>query len=175
MTYIYYALICLTLIVFQTSVVPCLMPSHFFYDALIPFIVYLGVFQPGYGSFAFLLVLGLIMDGLSGGAYGVYLATYVWLYAGVRLLGRIFRLRNSVILLIILVSGVCLENAVFWGSILLSGQGARMYWFPIQSIGMQVLWTALAGLILIKIFETLQKLWSHRIRALRTGKTNVLG
>ena len=168
MTYVYYTLICLTLIVFQTSVVPCLMPSHFFYDALIPFIAYLGVFQPGYGSFAFSLVLGLIMDGLSGGAFGVYVATYLWLYAGVRLLGKIFRLRNGGVLLIILVLGVCLENAVFWGSILLSRQGVRMYWFPIQSIGLQVLWTALAGLILIRIFETLQNLWNQWARAFRT-------
>lgn len=175
MKYVYYALISLTLIVFQTSVAPCLMPYHFFYDALIPFIVYLGVFQPGWGAFVFSLALGLIMDGLSGGAFGVYLTVYLWLYAGVRLLNRIFRLKNGGILLIILVLGVCLENAVFLGSIFLSGHGARMYWFPIQSIGLQIAWTVLAGLILIKIFETFQKLWNQWGRTFRTGKTDVLG
>ena len=83
MIYAFHLIVCLLLVLFQTTLLAVGGPIHF-YDLLVPFVIYLGAYRPPKEAVPVLILAGLAMDGISGGVFGVYLTVYLWLYVGVR-------------------------------------------------------------------------------------------
>ena len=119
MTFFIYIFICLGFIVIQTTLFPLFAWLTDFYDLLIPFVVYLGLFRPLKEGLPVVFFLGLTMDTLSGGAFGIYSTTYFWLYACIAWLIGILHFKNNLLLPFIVVVGVLMENLVFLGTIML--------------------------------------------------------
>ena len=64
-------------------------------------------------AFALGVLLGFIMDSLSGAPFGVYMSSYLWFFLGVRWISRFLHSVNSILLPFVMASGVLVENVIY--------------------------------------------------------------
>ncbi len=157
MTYCFYSCVCLCLVIFQTTIIPHIPLFNNFYDLLIPFIVYLGLFRPAREGIHFILALGFLMDNLSGGPFGLYLTTYLWLFIVVRLVIRYLHARNNILLLFIVAAGVLMENIIFIASVYMSGPDSQFFAITIRPVIFQILWAGCTGFFFITFLNNSHK------------------
>jgi cell shape-determining protein MreD len=68
------------------------------YDLLIPFVIFLSICLPARECLPFILVLGFIVDNLSGSPFGLYLTFYFWLFVSMRWVIKYLRAGNKSLL-----------------------------------------------------------------------------
>ena len=161
MTYFFYICVCLGLIIFQTAIMPSLPFFDRFYDLLCPFVIYLGLFRPARESIPVILIIGMIMDSILGGPFGLYVTTYVWLFIGVKWMISYLHLGNSAILALVVASGVLLENFIFIGTMAIIAPEARFPANAANIVGVQVLWAIFTGPFALMTFDYTQKNWDR--------------
>ena len=168
MTYLFYLGLSLCLITVQTTMVYWLPAFSHFYDLLIPFVLYLGLYRSMRESVPVLFFLGLIMDNLSGTPFGLHTTAYFWIFVIVNVGVKFLHVGNQILLLIVIVSGVLIENSIIVGTIILLG---RNPYFPAQdfrSIIFQVLWALFTGpliLLLIRYTHRQYEKWTDKLVA----------
>lgn len=161
----------LGIILIQATLFPVILLFHRHYDLVLPMVVYLGLYRNFRESFPLLAGLGLIMDSLSGGAFGLYLTTYFWLYAGVNWTIRLLDRRNLFLTIGLVAVGVLVENGLFLAVTLFKPQP---YW-PLENfntIFVQLLWAVSTGPLMILFIATMNRRWEHfgsRLAAERNG------
>ncbi|MEW6076252.1 MAG: rod shape-determining protein MreD [Thermodesulfobacteriota bacterium] len=101
----------MALILLETLVLAVYLPSGLTYDLLIPLVVYLSFFHPNGRTILLILFLGLIVDGLTGGAMGVYALTYFWIFAGAQLVVHYLQKDNLALMASVILAGILLEYA----------------------------------------------------------------
>jgi rod shape-determining protein MreD len=150
MIYGYHLIICLFLIIFQTTVL-AEAPAHL-YDLLSPFVVFLGVCRRPREAIPVLALAGLAMDGISGGVFGVHLSAYLWIYIGVRWAIQFLHVGNVILLPLLVAVGVAFESLVvaFSAVVLASSPWPVGSIFSVVSV--QVFWGALTGPFLMLFF-----------------------
>jgi cell shape-determining protein MreD len=94
MRYCFYIGTCLLLIIVQTTVLTYSNAIGGIYDLLIPFVIFLSICMPVRECLPFILVLGFIVDNLSGSPFGLYLTFYFWLFVGMRWIIKYLRAGN---------------------------------------------------------------------------------
>lgn len=144
MIYGYHLIVCLFLIIFQTTLLVGGGMVHL-YDLLAPFVVYLGVYHLPRRAIPVLVFSGLAMDGLSGGVFGVHLTAYLWMYVGVRWAIQFLQVGNAILLPLLVTAGVVFESLVvaFSAVVLASASWPVASLFPVVSG--QALWGAVTG------------------------------
>ena len=159
MTFLIYIFICLGFIVIQTTFFPLFAWLGDFYDLLIPFVVYLGLFRPIKEGLPAVFFLGLAMDTLSGGAFGIYSTTYLWLYACIAWLIGFFHFKNNLLLPFIVVVGVLVENLVFLGTIMLGNPGGTLPQGTVRTLTIQLLWALFTGPLVLLFIRSAHLGW----------------
>ncbi len=159
MTYLIYIAICLVFIVVQTTLFPLFSWMGNFYDPLIPFVVYLGLFRPVKEGLPAVFLIGLTMDTLSGGAFGIYSTTYLWLYGVIAWLIGFFHFKNNLLLPFVVLVGVFLENLVFLGTVKLSNPEAVLPAGILRTVGGQLLWALFTGPPLLLFIKFIHQNW----------------
>jgi cell shape-determining protein MreD len=156
MIYGYHLLICLFLIILQTTLLAIGSMVHL-YDLLAPFVVYLGVFHLPRVAIPVIAFSGLAMDGISGGVFGVHLTAYLWMYVGVRWVIQFLQAGNVILLPLLVTAGVFFESLLvaFSAVVLTSAPWPVETVFPVVSG--QVLWGAVTGPFLMLAFVRGQK------------------
>jgi cell shape-determining protein MreD len=171
MTYSFYIITCLALIVFQTVIMPDLPVISSFYDLTTIFVIYLAVLRSNRESLPVVLVLGVIMDNLSGTPLLVYTMTYFWLYISVRWLSRFLQVGMRFRLAFIVVVGVILETMI---SVVSFGGLKALSEMPASDIGkiaIRLLWALFIGPILILVLQRLHRLWNKMISRMLTQRS----
>ena len=153
MTYCFYICACLCLIIFQTTIIPHISLFNHFYDLLIPFIIYLGLFRPAREGILFILVPGFLMDSLSGGPFGLYVTIYLWLFIVVKSVSKYLHVRNNILLVFIVAAGVLMENIIFIVSISMSGPDAQFLSITAKTVIFQILWAVSTGFFFLIFFN----------------------
>jgi rod shape-determining protein MreD len=153
MTYLLYTVVCLLLIVFQTT-----LSMHFailsgMYDLFLLFVVYLGFYRTVREGFPFVILFGLAMDSLSGGPFGLYLTSYFWLYICILGMTRFMRVGNNMILPLVVVGSILFQNIIFLGTMTLFVPEAKIPAFLYQNVLTQLLWSVITGPVLILLFR----------------------
>ena len=166
MTYCFYLITCLLLVILQTSITPYLPSSFVFYDLLVPFSIYLGLFRPTRESMFIILFIGFVMDSLSGGLFGLYMTTYFWLFIGVRWLTKFFQVENSTLFLFIVAIGVLVENCIFIGISFILGSISQISKIEIKIISFQILLALFTGPFFLIIFNYTQRRWDKWFKEL---------
>jgi len=161
MTYFFYICVCLCLIIFQTAIMPSLPFFDRFYDLLCPFVIYLGLFRPARESIPVILIIGIIMDSILGGAFGLYVTAYIWLFIGVKCMTSYLHLGNSVLLSLVVAAGVLLENFIFIGTMAMIAPEAQFPANAASIVGVQVLWAIFTGHLALMLFDYAQKKWNR--------------
>jgi len=160
MTYCFHVGICLCLVLFQTTVMPYFHLFDRFYDLLSPFVIYLSLFQSLRQSIPVILFFGFLMDSLSGGPFGLYLTTYIWLFIGVKWIITFLHLGDSLLLPFVVAAGVLLQNCIFIGTIAMFEPGTQFLSAAISMVTVQVLWAIFTGPIFLMFFNYSHGKWN---------------
>ena len=110
--YVFYFLVSLLLVVFQTAIFPYLTLFKNCYDLLVPLILYMAFFRPVFEGILVALVVGFVMDSMTGSAFGTFISIYFWLFVGTRWGMQYFHSGTTVFLPFALGIGVLLENLI---------------------------------------------------------------
>ena len=153
MTYLLYAVICLLVVVFQTTLSMYFSVFSGMYDIFLLFVVYLGFYRTIQEGFPFVLLFGLAMDALSSGPFGLYLTSYFWLYICMLGMTRFMRVGNNMILPLVVVGSVLFQNIIFLGTMTLFVPEAKIPAFFYRNALTQTLWSLVTGPVLILLFR----------------------
>jgi cell shape-determining protein MreD len=172
MIYGYHLIICLLLIILQTTLLAVGGTAHL-YDLLAPFVVYLGVYHLPRRAAPVLVLSGLAMDGISGGVFGVHLTAYLWMYVGVRWAIQFLQVGNVILLPLLVTAGVVFESLVvaFSAVVLASAPWPVESMFPVVSG--QVLWGAVTGPFLMLLFIRGQRVVDRASHSFHAGKRHL--
>jgi rod shape-determining protein MreD len=171
MSYFFNVSVCLFLVILQTTVLPYLPLLDSFYDLLIPFIVFIGLYRPVRESLPFVFFLGFIMDTLSGSPFGLYLTAYFWLFIGIIGITKLLQVRNRLfIITLIIAAGVLLENLIFLGTLTILGPDQKIVGNGVKTVTIQVLWAIWTGPIFLLVLRDVQSRLDAGFRAIYARK-----
>lgn len=83
------------------------------YDLQIPLVIAVSIMGRAYKAFITVAVVALVMDTLSGGPFGIYFTTYVWLFFAIQVLSLFINVQAFVPVGLLTLVGVFFENLVF--------------------------------------------------------------
>lgn len=159
MTYCFHFIICFFLVILQTTVMPYFSVFDRFYDLLFPFIVFLSLFRSSRESIPVVLFFGFVMDTLSGGPFGLYLTTYLWLFVGVKWMITFLDVGDSVLLPFVVAAGVLIQNLMFVGAIAIFSPLTLSFSLTVSNIAVQLLWALFTGPIFLLFFNYSHNKW----------------
>ena len=159
MTYLYYSLLGLVLLIIQTTVFPEFTGAQGPFDLIALIVLYLGLYQPFRQSLPVVFILGFIVDNLSGAPFGLYMTTYFWVFVGVKWVTTFLRVRNIVLLPLLLAGGILVENLIFMGTIFLTGNLPPLPSEDLIRLGFQILWAIVTGPFLVLFIRYLHSKW----------------
>lgn len=143
----------LFLVIFQTTIYHAIPVLNHFVDLLIIFVIYAGLFLPFKESIVLVLVLGLLMDSIAGGLFGLHLSLYFWIIVGLRPFVTLLNLKNPNTLRLLLGIAIGFENLLlFVGTVALKQQivfSAESF----RGVTYQLLWTLALGPFFIKLLN----------------------
>lgn len=112
MIYVFFFICALIIAMFETiGLNPFL--SSLIYDLQIPLIIAVSVLGRAYLALIVIVLVAVVMDTLSGGPFGIYFTTYVWLFFPVKALSMLVSTRSYLAVSLLSVVGVLFENLVF--------------------------------------------------------------
>ena len=166
MTILFYILVSLCLVLIKTTLIPALSMFNKFYDLLIPIIIYLSLFRSLREGIPVILFFGVIMDSLCGGPAGLYLATYIWLYAGMRWLSRFLHTGSILLAVIAVAVGVTFECMILVGYMFILAPDAIIPTDAAKTVLLQIIWALITGPVILLIIGWAQNqldVWRARI------------
>lgn len=148
---------CLFLLIVQTTIFPFIPGLGGMYDLLIPFVIFIIICLPLRESLPFVLILGLIMDNLSGSPFGLYLTFYVWLFIGVRFITKFLRVSNKFFLSVVVVAAVLIQNLLIIATFAIFGPGGALPADTVLNVATQFIWAVATGPLFLLCLLSLAK------------------
>jgi hypothetical protein len=162
-----YAMIGLATIVGQTTILRIPLVRNVFYDLLIPLIIFLGLrLREGRGV-SLLVILGFVMDLLSGGIFGLYLSTYFWIFLSVKGVARYFDVDDITFQSILVALCVLGQHLLFWASLAPPWKGAPLLAAQTAPVLLQITLAAVTGPRLLTLLGRLQTRFETRSSRVR--------
>ena len=143
--YVFYTIACLCLVILQTAILPHITFFNNCYDLLIPLILYMAFFRPVFESVLVALTIGLVMDSITGGPFGIFISIYFWLFAGTRWGMQYFHSGTTVLLPFVISAGVLVENLILLSVTALIAKEAVFPAGVAEMFAWQVFWAAISG------------------------------
>jgi len=161
MNFLFYLGLSLFLVILKTTLMPYFSIFDQFYDILIPLVFFLGLYRPAREGIPFILLLGFMLDSLSGGPFGIFLTTYFWLFVLTRWVVTFMHAGNKGLWLLTVAAGVLVENLIIIATILWLGETSAL---PPQwgdRVVTQLLWALCTGPVLIIAISRAHRKWSE--------------
>lgn len=128
--------------------------SRLVYDLQIPLIIAVSVLGRAYLSLIVIVLVAVVMDTLSGGPFGIYLTTYVWLFFPVKALSLLVSTRSYLAVSLLSVVGVLFENFVFmFVQLLTSGTVPNLNTVILPTVIVQCILAAITGPLIYFVLE----------------------
>jgi rod shape-determining protein MreD len=169
MNYFIYITCGLFMAICQTTVVPRLAFVGYCFDLVLPVVIYLATFRPLHEALTFTAFLGVLMDNLSGGPFGLYLTSYVWLFLAARAAATVVRAENPIMIVLILIGAVATQNALFFAILGASGRADLSPTFAVRVLIEQIGWVLLIGPFLAWGIRAMHRYSSKRPRRAAIG------
>jgi len=146
----------LSVIIAQTTILRRPSFDGVFYDLLIPIVVFLSLYFPKRKGVALVVALGLLMDLLSGGIFGLYLSIYFWIFLLVKGLSKYFDVHDTTFRMVLI--GVCVlgQHLVFCISVAPPWKGTQLLTAQIGTVLWQTVFAALTGPGILVFLRRLQ-------------------
>ena len=151
-----YLMLGLSAIVAQTTILALPLFHGLFYDLLIPLVVFLGLrLRDGRGLLV-VAILGMIMDLLSGGIFGLYFSVYLWIFLLVKSVSRYFNIDDKVFQSILIAACVLAEHIVFCVFLAPPWQDSQILAAQTMPILLQVTLAAVTGPSVYAVLEGIE-------------------
>ncbi len=150
LTYIFLGI---AIVVGQTAILKLTFLQNGVYDLLIPMVVFARLNLSVKMAGVIVLVIGYVMDLLSGGQFGLYITCYLWILIGVKVVSDYFSIRRSITRAILIALCVLFENIIFF---FFSGGPVRevlMEGYKLRSVIWQTGLAAITGPVIIEGLE----------------------
>ncbi len=171
MTYGFFFCISIGLIVFQTCIIPVLPLLINFYDLMVPLIAYLCTTRSMRESLPIIIIVGLIMDQLSGSPFMLHVTAYFWLYLSLRWITKVLQVGNRLRLPFIVSFGVLIENFIFMSNIALVEPGMRFPAVAARIAAVQFIWALFTGPLFLVFFKQTHKGWNRWLSGIFVSRT----
>jgi hypothetical protein len=158
MKFVLSLLIGVACMVLKTAVLFHISSAVPLFDLLLPLIAYISIFGPVVQSISLIIILGGLMDAISGSPFGLYIVSYLWVFVGVR--GSMYFLDAGSLFLfpLILAFGIMLQNVLFALCVHGFSFESHQFFFLLRSILVEVT----LGLIIAPFFLLFFNLIYHR-------------
>lgn len=160
-----YFMVGLATVVGQTTILRLPLFRSLLYDLLIPLVVFLGLRLRDGRGVALVAILGLVMDLVSGGIFGLYLSTYFWIFLSVKGISRYFDVDDKIFQSILIAGCVLGQHLVFCASLAPPWKGAQLLAAQTTPVLLQTTLAALTGPGILMVLGRLQS----RFRASSSG------
>ena len=170
MTQSLYIFIGLCMIILQSAIMPYIPLFDHFYDLLMPFVVYVGLFRTVHESMAVIILFGFVMDSLTGGPFGLYITSYFWTFITARWIIKLFHARHTLILLFVVAAGVLMQNLIFIGSLAIVTRGYRFSESAFKIVSIQILWAMLTGPLFLICYGVVHQRWDKWLERIRADR-----
>jgi rod shape-determining protein MreD len=146
----------LSTVVAQTTILRLPLFHGIFYDLLIPLVVFLSLNLANRKGVLVVVILGLIMDLLSGGIFGLYLSIYFWIFLSVKGLSKYFDVDDTIFRSVLI--GVCVlgQHLLFCISVAAPWKGAQLMADQMPPVLLQTIFAALTGPGILMLLGRLQ-------------------
>jgi cell shape-determining protein MreD len=141
----------LFLVIFQTTIYYAIPALNHFVDLLITFVIYAGLFLPFKESLFLILVLGALMDSITGGLFGLYLSIYFWIIVGLRPFVTLLNLKNANTLRLLLTIAIGFEHMMLYIGTVALKQEIVFSSESLRGMAFQLAWTLTLGPFLIRM------------------------
>ena len=159
MTYGFYLLTCLILVVLQTTIMPNISVLNSLFSLPTVFVIYLGLYRSTRESLPFVILLGLVTDNLSGAPFMLYITGLFWVYFGVRWLRGMLQVGMHFRLPILVTAGILIENLIHFVAV----GFMTTYRQPASEITLamiiQLVWAFFIGSLMVMGFKRAHLLW----------------
>jgi len=157
----------LSLVIIQTVVIPDLSWFSHSFDLMIINVLYLILFSPRYWVPFWLVIIGSMMDSLSGAPFFLHTTAYLCIYLIVFFLRRLVFQRSAVFVFIVsLVSACIYQGLVMFSVFLLQGYKAITATDYRLCIG-QVIWAAVGIPVGVWFLEAMHQNFSYAVKQSR--------
>ncbi|NJL58847.1 MAG: hypothetical protein HC887_03535 [Desulfobacteraceae bacterium] len=145
----------------QTSVIPYFQIFNGIYDILIPFILYLSIFCPFVESLLVAVGCGLTMDSLSGGPFGIFTTSYVWIFIGMKQIAMYVNISGAILISLLTMLGILIENAIIFGTFSFMRNENVLAEEVFFTVSIQLIWSACTGIWIIQYLKYLREIWDE--------------
>jgi rod shape-determining protein MreD len=163
----FYLMLGLSAIVAQTTILKLPLFQGAISDLLIPFIVFLSLHRPNRQGISVAVILGFVMDLVSGGIFGLYLSVYFWVFLSARSLAKFFDVGETMFQSILIGLYVLGQNLVFCASVPMPGHGTQLLVSRATTIASQIIFGALTGPAILMFLRRLDARLERRAVARR--------
>ena len=154
MHFFVYLVFSVLLVCLQTTVLPVFPKFFAQFDLLVPFDRFSHTVQiQRAGIMPVILIAGSLMDLLSGGSGGVYIITYLMIFAGFRNTPGYFHFKNQVLFQIVLLLAVLLENVVFNLVLSFQTQAVHLSFNAGRVLAVALFWALIGGPFFYGLFN----------------------
>ena len=154
MAYFVYIGVGLSLLLIQTVILPTLFHITNGYDLILIIVLYMGFHRSLPESIPVILIMGLLMDCLSGGPFGIYLTVYGWLFVGVRTTLQFLHADSWIVLPVAVLAGVILENLAVFLAMSFGNSELMFSYESVKIISSQMIWAVFTGPIIFILIKS---------------------
>ncbi len=164
MNFTFFFFFTLFLVIIQTVIIPNFSWFPYCFDLMIINVLYLSLFSQRYWVPFCLIIIGSIMDSLSGSSFFLHTTAYLCIYLIIFFLRRLVFQRSAIFVFIVSLVSVCIyQSLVMFSVFLLQGHKAIAATDYRLCIG-QVIWAAVGIPIGVWFMETMHRKFLHAVK-----------
>lgn len=164
MNFIFFFFFTLFLVIIQTVIIPDFSWFPYCFDLMIINVLYLVLFSQRCWVPFCLIIIGSIMDSLSGSPFFLHTTAYLCIYLIVFFLRRLVFQRSAIFVFIVSLASACIyQGLVMFSVFLLQGHKAIATTDYRLCIG-QVIWAAVGIPFGVWFMETVHQKFSHAVK-----------
>lgn len=167
-----YLMIGLSVVVAQTTILRLALFHGVFYDLLIPLVVFLSLNLPGMRGLLLVVILGLIMDLLSGGIFGLYLSIYFWIFLWVKSVSKYFDVCDTMFQSVLIGACVFVQHLIFCVSVAAPWTGTELLAAQAATVLLQTIFAAFTSPGILMLLGRLQSRFLTRSPGTQTETGN---
>ena len=168
MNAMFFIIFTLFLIVFQTIILPSFSFFIQCFDFMIINVLFLSLISTHYSTILLIIVIGIIMDSMSGVPFSYHLFSYLWTYILVSIFQQLFFQKSVVFLMVIGIITVAIQQGILLFSILLNSSVIGLLSFDFSLFIPQLFWAFVVIPPSIMCLEILYKRWKKMTTSIRS-------
>ena len=167
MNFSFFFIVTLTLIICQTVLLPGFSWFPQSFDLLIIVVLYLSLYSARPGVIFCIVIIGAVMDSLSGVPFFLHIFSYLWVYMIVQVLTQFVFQRSVVFMIVVSLLSVSIQQGLILFSIFLSRGQLSIVDLDYSLVAKQILWGVLVIPPGVWVLNLLRQNYVYLIRQFR--------